>query len=121
MYDYKEETLATIIDSKILIENVLENNFYTNFLKDEKIKREYVENIKERLEELIKLHKISSNLQTNGIKNKFDINTSEDIIEILRYINKIINEIEDPWFWTENEDDLEEITNNFMLIFPKNK
>lgn len=105
---FKTETDTALIDAKIILDKVLYDDDYHNTLDLLGISRDAIKQVWHGLENIIYVHGIDYNLQTS-IPSEYDTTTDDAAFSALGRVYDMLNEIEDPWLWTEEEDAMGDI------------
>lgn len=102
---YSKETQSALIDSKIILDCVLYDDQYHSTLRLINVDRSDVDAVWKILENIIYEQKVDWSAET-GVKNEFDTTDDEQVWEALHRVYDMINGIDEPWLWTEYEDDM---------------
>lgn len=103
MSDYNDETQAAIVDSKLIMDQIISADLYGRVLDGTGFPREDVKEIWDTLEDLIYTDKMDYDLVTVTV-DEYEVRDFDGIDAALRAVRSRLDGIDDPWFWTEEED-----------------
>lgn len=105
---FNTETDTALIDAEIILETVLADDDYHNTLDNLGISRDSINRVWSALKNLIYVHDIDHSLRTAS-PSEYDTTTDNAAFSALGRAYDMLNEIDDPWLWTEEEDAMGEI------------
>lgn len=105
---YKEETQRDIIDAKIMLRQTIYDDEYHATFDALGISRDAIRRIEGYLGEIIDVHGMDYDLRS-AEPSEYDVSDEQAVFSLLGRAYGILNGIEDPWFWTEEEDAMGEI------------
>lgn len=100
--DFQESTITALIDVKVLLDRVLYDDNYHNTLSINSISRKDVEEIWKDVENIIYVHKIPYEAQSE-LPYSFNTTDDEGAMNTLNAAYELLVSIDDPWLWAEEE------------------
>lgn len=111
--EYSIDTQQRLIDAKMLVDSVLYDDDYHNTLQLNSHRRDDVKRIYNALDNIIYENHVSYEMQT-GVKNDYDTTDADDAQAALEKAAELLSAIDEPWLYSEYEDDMNEIANVFV-------
>lgn len=106
---YEDVTNSALVDCKMILERVLYGEDRNRWFDRYGVDRARVWEAWRYLDDIIYDDKISLEDCETGVLAEWPVESGEEAMDALRYIRDRFDEIEDPWFWTENEDVMNDV------------